>query len=226
MNNFWDKIFEKEKTNWGFTPSDSAILTKDFFLQEKIKNILIPGIGYGRNAKIFYDNGITVDGIEISKVAIELAKSETGLDLNIYHGSVTDMPFDNKKYEGIFCYALIHLLNKHERKRFLQNCYNQLMPNGYMIFTIASKEMITFGNGRLLSKDRYEMQKGLNVFFYDSESVKKEFNSYGLVEFNEIDEPIKHLENEPPLKLIFVKCRKTDSIDYMDKKNGKESASG
>ncbi len=224
MNDFWDKIFEKEKTNWGFTPSDSAILTKDFFLQEKIKNILIPGIGYGRNAKIFYDNGINVDGIEISKVAIELAKSETGLDLNIYHGSVTDMPFDNKKYEGIFCYALIHLLNKHERKRFLQNCYNQLMPNGYMIFTIASKEMSTFGNGRLLSKDRYEMQQGLNVFFYDSESVKQEFNAYGLAEFNAIDEPIKHLENEPPLKLIYVKCRKEDSIDYMDKKPVKESA--
>jgi SAM-dependent methyltransferase len=215
MIDFWDKVFEKEKTSWGFTPSDSAILTKDFFLQEKIKSILIPGIGYGRNAKIFYDNGINVDGIEISKVAINLAKTETGLDLNIYHGSVTDMPFDNKKYEGIFCYALIHLLNKYERKRFLQNCYNQLMPNGYMIFTIASKEMCTFGNGRVLSKDRYEIQKGLNVFFYDSESVKQEFNAYGLVEFNEIDEPIKHLENAPPLKLIFVKCRKADSIDFM-----------
>ena len=34
MNDFWDKIFDKEKTNWGFEPSDSAILTKDFFLQE------------------------------------------------------------------------------------------------------------------------------------------------------------------------------------------------
>lgn len=216
MNDFWDKIFEKEKTNWGFTPSDSAILTKDFFLLKKIRNILIPGIGYGRNAKIFHDNGINVDGIEISKIAIELAKSENGLDLNIYHGSVSDMPFDNKKYDGIFCYALIHLLNKQERKRFIQNCYNQLMPNGYMIFGIASKKASMFGNGRFLSKDRYEMQKGLNVFFYDSESVRQEFKEYGLVEFHEIDEPIKHLENEPPLKLLFVKCRKTDSIDNLE----------
>lgn len=212
MNNFWDIIFEKEKTNWGFTPADSAIRTKDFFLLKNIKNILIPGIGYGRNAKIFYDNGINVEGIEISKKAIELAKSENGLDINIYHGSVTEMPFDNKKYDGIFCYALIHLLNKDERKIFIQNCYNQLMPKGYMIFTIASKKASMYGSGRLLSKDRYEMQKGLNVFFYDSESVRQEFSEYGLVEFNEIDEPIKHMENEPPLKLILVKCKKEDSI--------------
>ncbi len=208
MNNFWDKIFEKEKTNWGFAPSDSAIRTKDFFLLEKIKNILIPGIGYGRNAKIFLDNGINVDGIEISKTAIELAKSEAGLELNIYHGSVTDMPFNNKKYDGIFCYALIHLLNKYERIKFIQNCYNQLMPNGYMIFTMASKKASMFGDGKILSKDRYEIQKGLNVFFYDSESVEHEFKDYGLVDYSEIDEPIKHLDNEPPLKLIFVKCRK------------------
>jgi len=216
MNVFWDKIFEKEKTNWGYIPSDSAILAKDFFLQKKVTNVLIPGIGYGRNAKIFHDNGIIVDGIEISKTAIELAKSENGLDINIYHGSVTDMPFDNKKYDGIFCYALIHLLNKPERKRFIQNCYNQLMPKGYMIFVIASKKTSMFGNGRFLSKDRYEMQKGLNVFFYDNESVRQEFKEYGLVEFEEIEEPIKHLENEPPLKLIFVKCRKTESMEDTD----------
>ena len=213
MNDFWEKVFEKEKTNWGFVPSDSAIRAKDFFLQKKIKSILIPGIGYGRNAKIFHDNGINVDGIELSKTAIELAKSETGLDTTIYIGSVIDMPFDNKNYEGIFCYALIHLLNKHERKRFIQNCYNQLMPNGYMIFSIASKKASMYGKGRLLSKDRYEIQKGLNVFFYDSESVKQEFKNYGLVEFNDIDEPIKHLENEPPLQLIYVVCRKVVSID-------------
>ncbi|MFA6126598.1 MAG: class I SAM-dependent methyltransferase [Bacteroidales bacterium] len=212
MKDFWDKIFEKEKTNWGFDPSDSAILAKDFFLQRKIKNILIPGIGYGRNAKIFCDNGINVEGIEISKTAIELAKSENKLDINIYHGSVTNMPYNNNRYDGIFCYALIHLLNKQERKRFLKNCYKQLMPNGYMIFTMASKKANMTGSVRPLSKDRYEIQKGLNIFFYDIESVKHEFNEFGLVEVFEIDEPIKHLENEPPLKLLFVKCWKTDSI--------------
>ena len=50
--------------------------------------------------------------------------------------------------------------------------------------------------------------KNLNVFFYDSDSVENEFGKYGLIEFSEIDEPIKHMENEPPLKCIFIKCRK------------------
>lgn len=212
MKNFWDKVFDKEQTNWGFAPSDSAILTKDFFLQKEIKDILIPGIGYGRNAKIFKDNGIHVEGIEISKTAIELARSENNLDIIIYHGSVAAMPFSNKKYDGIFCYALIHLLNKPERKKFIQDCYNQLKPCRYMIFTMASKKASMPENIRFLSKDRYEIQKGLNVFLYDFKSVEHEFKKFGLVEVFEIDEPIKHLKNEPPLKLLYVKCRKPDSL--------------
>ena len=52
---------------WGFEPAESAILVKDFFVEEKLKDILIPGIGYGRNAKIFLENGINVTGIEIDE---------------------------------------------------------------------------------------------------------------------------------------------------------------
>lgn len=51
----------------GFEPTESAILAKDFFLEKNIKDILVPGIGYGRNAKVFIDNDINVTGIEISK---------------------------------------------------------------------------------------------------------------------------------------------------------------
>ncbi|QGU95555.1 methyltransferase domain-containing protein [Clostridium bovifaecis] len=207
MLEFWESSFIEKQMMWGFEPSDSAILTKDFFLENKVKDILIPGIGYGRNAKIFYDNGINVTGIEISKTAIDLAR-QNGLDIKIYHGSVAGMPFDNKSYDGIFCYALIHLLNSRERKKLIKDCYNQLNPNGYMIFTAISKKAPMFGRGPQLSKDRFEIMKGVKMFFYDSDSVKREFEKYGLVEFSEIDEPAKNIGNKPPLKFIIIKCKK------------------
>jgi len=208
MTEFWETSFKEMQTMWGFEPADSAILTKDFFLKSHVKNILIPGIGYGRNAKIFCENGINVTGIEISKTAISLAKHENGLNIKIHNGSVTDMPFDRNIYDGIFCYALVHLLNSQERKKFIKDCFNQLKPDGHMVFTVVSKKASNYGNGKQLSKDRFEITKGVNVFFYDIDSVKREFEQYGLVEFREIDEPIKHMENEPPLKCIIINCRK------------------
>lgn len=207
MTEFWEESFIEKQTMWGFEPSDSAILTKDFFLEEGVKDILIPGIGYGRNAKVFIDNGIKVTGIEISKTAIDLARKNIN-DTKIYHGSVNEMPFDDKQYDGIFCYALIHLLNKQERKKFIEDCYKQLKPNGYMIFTTVSKKAPMFGVGKELEKDTFENVQGVKLFFYDSDSIKQDFEEYGLIEFTEIDEPNKNAESKSSINFMMVKCKK------------------
>ncbi|MEC0230631.1 class I SAM-dependent methyltransferase [Paenibacillus alba] len=207
MTEFWESSFIEKQWMWGYAPTDSAIVTKDFFLERNVKDILVPGIGYGRNAKVFIDNGIKVTGIEISQTAIDLAR-QNGIDIRIFHGSVTDMPFENKLYDGIFCYALIHLLNNREREKFIKDCYNQLKPNGYMIFTAVSKNAPMFGKGKQLDKDYFEMMEGVKLFFYDSDSITQEFEKYGLVEFSEIDEPSKDMKNKPPVPFIIVKCKK------------------
>jgi len=196
---FWETNFIEKQEMWGFKASHSALLTKDFFIEKRVKNILIPGIGYGRNAQIFKDNGITVTGIEISKTAIDLAKKHYGTDTTIYHGSVTDMPFDDKKYDGIFCYALIHLLDNYERAKLISNCYNQLTENGYMVFTTIAKEAQTYGQGTFISKDRFKMFGGVKMFFYDEESIQKEFGNAGLYEISEVN------ENYP---FFLIKCKK------------------
>lgn len=199
---FWESAFNEKHEMWGFEPSKSAVLTKDFFVQKSIKTILIPGIGYGRNAQIFIDNGIAVTGIEISKTAIEMARKHYSADMIIHHGSVTDMPFDGNKYDGIFCYALIHLLGSSEREKLIRDCYNQLSENGYMVFTVISKDAHTYGQGTFVSKDRYEMFGGVKMYFYDMESIHAEFDKAGLFEVTEV------VENYP---FFLIKCRKGGS---------------
>lgn len=206
MTEFWEASFIENQMMWGFEPSDSAIMAKDFFLEKKVKDILIPGFGYGRNAKVFIENGINVTGIEISKTAIEMAR-RNDLDIDIFHGSVTDMPFDDKLYDGIFCYALIHLLNNDERENFIKACYHQLKPNGFMIFTTISKEAPMFGKGVQLGEDYFEIMEGVKMYFYDDISIKQDFGRYGLIEFSEIVEPHKNMENKPPFTFNMIKCQ-------------------
>jgi SAM-dependent methyltransferase len=199
MAEFWEDNFVEKQEMWGLEPSKSAVLAKDLFVENSIKNILIPGIGYGRNAQVFRDNQIRVTGIEISKTAIDLAAKHFGTDLKIYHGSVTDMPFDTNHYDGIFCYALIHLLDSDERQKLIRDCYNQLSENGYMIFTAITKEAQTYGKGKFVSKDRYEIFEGVKMFFYDKESVHAEFDKFGLFEIVALDESFP---------FFFITCRK------------------
>jgi len=199
MAEFWEEAFKDKQEMWGLEPAASTVLTHDFFVSHGVKNMLIPGIGYGRNAKLFKDSGIAVTGIEISQTAIEIAQKHFGNDFTIYHGSVTEMPFDDVLYDGIFCYALIHLLDKDERAKLINDCYNQLTAGGYLFFTAITKEAKTYGQGTPVGKDRFEMFGGVKMFFYDRETIEEEFGQAGLFEITAVK------ENYP---FYLIKCQK------------------
>ena len=208
MTEFWETSFKEKQEMWGWEPADSVRKTLELFKNKNIKDILIPGFGYGRNAKYFIDNGLNVTGIEISETAIELAKKHFDKSVKIYRGSVTEMPFDRELYDGIFCYSLIHLLNEQDRIKLIEDCYKQLKPNGYMVFVTISKRDFRFGQGTEISKDTFEPWKGLNLFFYDLDSIKLDFENFGLIENEEINEPEIDIERKPKQKFWYIICRK------------------
>tara|TARA_R110000796_G_scaffold35017_4_gene90270 strand:- start:6783 stop:6974 length:192 start_codon:yes stop_codon:yes gene_type:complete len=63
MNEFWESAFKSNNKMWGENPTDNSINVLELFQKNKIKSVLIPGFGYGRNAKVFYDQGFNVSGI-------------------------------------------------------------------------------------------------------------------------------------------------------------------
>ena len=201
MAEFWEEAFNGKQEMWGLEPAKSAVQTAELFTKNGFKNILIPGIGYGRNARPFKVMGMEVSGIEISETAITLADKHYGKSLKIHYGSVADMPFDNKQYDGIFCYALIHLLDETERRKLITDCYNQLTENGIMVFSAITQEAQTYGQGTLISKDRYEQFQGVNVYFYDTDAIQEEFGRFGLFEVAEV------YENYP---FYLIKCKKSN----------------
>ena len=188
MSELWEAAFTTNAMMWGTGPAKSTLLARDRFVAAEVREVLIPGVGYGRNAKPFLDAGMAVTGIEISPTAIELARAEMKLEFPIYRGSVTDMPFDELEYGGIFCYGLVYLLDAEARAKLIRDCYNQLAPSGVMMFTVISKAAPMYGRGTPLGEDWFEIQPDLKMFFYDRASIEREF-AHGLVDISEIDEP-------------------------------------
>lgn len=210
MAEFWETSFRDRQEMWGWAPADSAVDTVELLKKYGLNKILIPGFGYGRNAKIFIDNRFKVTGIEISKTAIELAKKHLGESIQIYHGSASAMPFDKELYDGIFSYSLIHLLSPKERIKLINNCYNQLRANGYMVFVSISKKDFRYGQGEEIAKDTFKKNYGVTLYFYDSESIQADFGNYGLVDAREIREPIQDLGDKPSQRFWYIICKKED----------------
>ncbi|MGB5244364.1 MAG: class I SAM-dependent methyltransferase [Lutimonas sp.] len=204
MTEFWESVYKSNERMWGEKATDNAYTVLEILQKRHIKNVLIPGFGYGRNAKVFYDKGFDVTGIEISKTAIERARKYFGNEVTIHHGSVTAMPFDKQQYQSIYCYSLIHLLNKAERKKLIHDCYSQLMPKGMMVFVALSMNDKRFGLGEEVRKNTFRSPNGLNLYFYNEASVKKEFGKYHIIALKEINEP----EKDPNEKHWMIVCEK------------------
>lgn len=185
----WEAAFVRSQMMWGEGPAKSAVLAAEQFAKAGIADVLIPGVGYGRNALPFLERGMKVTGIEVSETAIALAREKMKLDLPIHHGSVTDMPFDDRTYGGVFSFGLLYLLDAEHRAKLLRDCARQLVPGGAMVFTVISKAAPMFRQGKQLGEDWYEIHPGIRMFFYDDESLKREFGPYGLIEISDIGEP-------------------------------------
>ncbi|WP_347375050.1 class I SAM-dependent methyltransferase [Aequorivita sp. Q41] len=204
MPEFWETAFKNNKKMWGENPADNAFTVLNLLQKHGVQKILIPGFGYGRNAKVFYDKGIAITGIEISKTAIDRAHKYFGDNLTIHYGSVTNMPYSKIRYDAIYCYSLIHLLNKTERINLIDACYQQLQPNGLMVFIALSVNDKRFGMGKEIENNTFCSPQGLNLYFYDETAVCKEFGAYNLIEMTEINEPIEN----PNEKFWMVICKK------------------
>ena len=204
LTEFWEAVFIEKELMWGLEPTLSARLACEHFARMGVEDVLIPGIGYGRNAKPFLEHGMSVTGIEISGTAIALARAHLGLEIPIHHGSVTDMPFDDLRYDGIFCFGLVYLLDAEGRAKLIRDCYRQLRPGGHMIFTVISKKASFYGQGPRLGDDWYERAPNLPMYFYDEHSVRRELGPSGLVDLYELEEP-----SGGGAPFINAVCRKT-----------------
>lgn len=209
LHNFWESNFQQKQQMWGLRPASAAVMAAAFFKEKKAKSILIPGFGYGRNAIPFLNNGMQVTGIEISATAISLAKKHFANRLpKIFLGSTAAMPYEQKCYDGIFCYSLIHLLDPPARVKLIQDCFNQLSPGGYMIFVSVSRHFPSFGKGRRLGENWYETMPGVQLYFYDHLSIENEFGGCGLVSYEEITESDKDGSPKQQAEFWYITCKK------------------
>jgi len=204
---YWNKRFSDKGKIWGTEPSKTAIHAFELFKKYDIKKILIPGAGYGRHTHFFSANNYEVTGIEISEIALSIAK-EYDSKSKLILGSVLDMPLNNEKYDAIFCHNLLHLLLQNGRISFIKKCYNQLKDKGFAFFSMFSEQEESYGKGTKIEENTFESKPYRPTHYFTEEDLLQHFRAFSVIETDIIEEEENHGELGPHthrLRYIFVK---------------------
>lgn len=188
---YWEQRFNEEGMIWGESPSKTAFFALDIFRRQKIKSILIPGSGYGRNSKLFSSSGYLVTGIEISEKACNMSR-EFDPGSKFLNETVLDMSFDAGKYDAIYCFNVLHLFRRDDRKKFLEECRKKLKENGLAFFTVFSNEESSFGQGKEVEENTFETRPGRPAHYYTETDLVGEFSDFKIIETGSLQDPEDH----------------------------------
>lgn len=240
---FFNSLHEKYKLKEGFEESGNPLfysgtaLYDDFYVDiydqlvyNKLKDdfeigevvnqttpssesiILDIGSGTGHHVGSLAEKGYKVTGIDISQAMVNKAKANYP-SLNFLQGDINRATqFKHNSYTHILCmYFTIYYL-KH-KERFLQNCFNWLMPGGYLVIHLVDRNyfdpILPIANPLLIvSPQRYAKKRitKSNVVFdnFDYESNFKLDTNKNIAFFKE------------KFKFKNNKVRKQEHIFYME----------
>jgi Tellurite resistance protein TehB len=72
MSEVWNKVYKSDNSFFGEEPSSFALLSFNHMNANNVKKVLELGVGHDRDTIFFASNGIEVDALDYSSVAINI----------------------------------------------------------------------------------------------------------------------------------------------------------
>lgn len=210
---YWNERYRNEGRIWGDAPSTSAVYADKMFKAHKIRNILVPGAGYGRNSEFLSRNGYSVTGIEISEEALRLTPLATNVKYLL--GSVLDEQLEPSGYDAVFCFNVLHLFLEEERHTLLERCIETLREGGIAFFAVFSEQEFQYGRGDRIEENTYESKPGRHVHFFTELDLAEHFRNFKILETGLIDDPEDHGAEGPHVhRLRYIVAAKKSAFEF------------
>ncbi|MFX1376815.1 MAG: class I SAM-dependent methyltransferase [Promethearchaeota archaeon] len=176
-----DKIYRDTPLNklpWNYeTPPESLI---EIVKSGKIQpcNTIDLGCGTGNYALYFATKGFKVTGIDISSIAVSIARkkaSEKGVDCRfLVKDVVGELNESNEKYDFAYDWELLHHIFPEKRIRYVENVYKILNPEAkYLSVNFNEKDPCFGGQGKYR-----ETPLGTVLYFSSMKELKTLFEPF------------------------------------------------
>ena len=115
MSEVWNKVYKSDSTFFGKEPSNFALLCFNHMKANNVKKVLELGSGHGRDTIFFATNGIEVEALDYSVIAIEILdkiaeEKRLPIKSQIFDAKKNPLPFPDVYFDAVYSHMLQHAL--------------------------------------------------------------------------------------------------------------------
>lgn len=162
----WDKIYQKGKQLNRYPFSDIVSLIFKMKQAKPNLKVLELGCGAGNNVVFMASEGVSVAGIDISKTAIDFAKSrlqQLNLNAELIVGDFCAQPWQDNTFDLVIDRSALNCVPRKQIKQALAEVNRVLKPSGCLYSSIYSDLHPAYITAQIRSE---EFTKGLTLAGY------------------------------------------------------------
>jgi SAM-dependent methyltransferase len=162
MSEVWNKVYKSDNFFFGEEPSNFALLCFNHMMTTNVKKLLELGAGHGRDTIFFTSNGIEVDALDYSEVAIDILNKiakEKRLPIKPRIFDVkSPLPFSDGYFDAVYSHMLLNMkFSLYELHFIFSEIRRVLKPKGLNFFSARNNHDKFFGKGREVDKEIYDI---------------------------------------------------------------------
>jgi tellurite methyltransferase len=175
----WDKRWAtpEGRAEW-LEPHPEVVAILPELHERGTRRVLDLGCGVGRHALLFAEHGFAVDALDGSAAglaALHEAATARGLAIGLHQGSADALPFDDRSFDYVLSWNVIHHGTLGDVGRRLGEVWRVLKSGGLFHGTMLSTRDANYGIGRAIAPDTFVMDgveaKGHPHFFCDASGL-------------------------------------------------------
>lgn len=204
MSEVWNEVYKSDSTFFGEEPSNFALLCFNHMKTNNVKKVLELGSGHGRDTTFFGSNGLEVEALDYSSVAVEtlnkIAKEKTLPIKPRIHDVKNPLPFHDGYFDAIYSHMLFNMRFSLDELHFVFSEIRRVLRlKGLNFFSVRNHNDKSYGTGVEIDKGIYDIY-GFQIRFFTENEIRDLTKGFEILWIRE--------EYEEPVTLYLVSNRK------------------
>jgi SAM-dependent methyltransferase len=150
-----------------------------------VKRLLELGAGHGRDTIFFASNGMEVEALDYSVIAVEILdkiakEKRLAIKSLIFDVKKNSLPFPDSYFDAVYSHMLFNMRFSQDELHFVfSEIRRVLKPKGWNFLSVRNHHDKSYGKGQEIEKGIYDIN-GFQIRFFTQKEIEDLAESEGL----------------------------------------------